>query len=272
MSEADINPVTGESRLDALAGEMSSSSMAPAVYAIDDPLSSVGAFGLGRPEPSAEPEVLDAVVVLDAVATEGETTAPAPAPAAARKKAARRPSGDVRDERAPPKKRRPPAAAPAPAPALGALGGLDAVMKLAEAASSCLAGEDPGEEAAELLEEELADAEPPPPPPVNTAYRAKLPSLEAMRAAGYLESAQSMTKLWAWVKEHDPGDAVWPTPVATAEEALRFNACGWPDEKTTPEEWLAMLSYWTALREQMITGASRARRKQVTAAFEGFGR
>ena len=49
MSEADINPVTGESRLDALAGEMSSSSMAPAVYAIDDPLSSVGAFGLGRP-------------------------------------------------------------------------------------------------------------------------------------------------------------------------------------------------------------------------------
>ena len=27
-----------------------------------------------------------------------------------------------------------------------------------------------------------------------------------------------------------------------------------------------------ALREQMITGASRARRKQVTAAFEGFGR
>ena len=236
MTEADINPVTGESRLDALAGEMSSSSMAPAVYAIDDPLSSVGAFGLGRPEPSAEPEVLDAVVVLDAVATEGETTAPAPAPA------------------------------------LGALGGLDAVMKLAEAASSCLAGEDPGEEAAELLEEELADAEPPPPPPVNTAYRAKLPSLEAMRAAGYLESAQSMTKLWAWVKEHDPGDAVWPTPVATAEEALRFNACGWPDEKTTPEEWLAMLSYWTALREQMITGASRARRKQVTAAFEGFGR
>ena len=141
-----------------------------------------------------------------------------------------------------------------------------------EAASSCLAGEDPVEEAAELLEEELADAEPPPPPPVNTAYRAKLPSLEAMRAAGYLESAQSMTKLWAWVKEHDPGDAVWPTPVATAEEALRFNACGWPDEKTTPEEWLAMLSYWTALREQMITGASRARRKQVTAAFEGFGR
>ena len=107
---------------------------------------------------------------------------------------------------------------------------------------------------------------------MNTAYRAKLPSLEAMRAAGYLESAQSMTKLWAWVKEHDPGDAVWPTPVATAEEALRFNACGWPDEKTTPEEWLAMLSYWTALREQMITGASRARRKQVTAAFEGFGR
>ena len=204
------------------------------------------------------------MVVLDAVATEGETRrrrrrrgrAQEGGAAAVRRRphGARRRSGGRR----PPRPRPRPRSAPS---------GLDAVMKLAEAASSCLAGEDPGEEAAELLEEELADAEPPPPPPVNTAYRAELPSLEAMRAAGYLE-ARSMTKLWAWVKG-DPGDAVWPTPVATAEEALRFNACDWPDEDNAGGVADALvLDSARADDHWRVAGAP----KRVTAAFEGFGR
>jgi len=91
--------------------------------------------------------------------------------------------------------------------------------------------------------------------------KAKLPPIAAMRAVGYLESSDTMQRLWAWAKEHQPQDGVWPTPVSHQEEALTFDACGWPSEHSTPEEWLQMLQYWTCLREQLIGGLPRRCRR-----------
>ena len=142
------------------------------------------------------------------------------------------------------------------------------------------------------------------------------PSIESMREAGYLESAAAMQSIWAWAKTHRPEDGVWPTPTSQAQEALTFDACGWPtvrcstldarptvtapvkplgdcthptgrtaswpllltthspapsaaspQQSSTASEWLAMLQYWTVLREQLIGGAPRARRNEVTASL-----
>ena len=54
------------------------------------------------------------------------------------------------------------------------------------------------------------------------------------------------------------------------QEALRFNAHGWPHAQTTPEEWITYLTYWTLLRDQMVFGASRAQRGEVDRAVSGF--
>ena len=60
-----------------------------------------------------------------------------------------------------------------------------------------------------------------------------------------------------------------PTPTCVDQEAMTFNACGWPAEHTTPAEWLPMLQYWTVLREQLINGAPRRARSTVTATLSG---
>mmetsp|Transcript_32260 Transcript_32260/g.53304 ORF Transcript_32260/g.53304 Transcript_32260/m.53304 type:complete len:215 (-) Transcript_32260:290-934(-) len=104
----------------------------------------------------------------------------------------------------------------------------------------------------------------------GNAHLVKLPPIEAMRAAGYQESKDAMKRLWAWAKQHEPRDAVWPTPVQGEQEALAFDACGWPTQTSTPEEWLAMLQYWTVLREQLIGGAPRRARKVVTKQLDAF--
>ena len=67
------------------------------------------------------------------------------------------------------------------------------------------------------------------------------PTYEGLRTAGYLETKDAFRRIWSWAKEHGPDDMVWPTPTAQAQEALRFDACGWPHESTTPEEWLGMI-------------------------------
>jgi len=105
-----------------------------------------------------------------------------------------------------------------------------------------------------------------------TGYGASvtLPKIEAMRAVGYLESQQTMKRVWAWAKSHSPDDSVWPTPVEQEQDGLRFNECGWPSEGSTPEDWLAMLQYWTVLREQLIGGAARSARKAVTSQLKEY--
>jgi len=96
---------------------------------------------------------------------------------------------------------------------------------------------------------------------------AKTLSIEAMREVGYLGTAQTLKATWAWAREQGLQGAVWPTPTAGAQEAVRFDACGWPTAESTPEEWLNMLSYWTALREQLVGGASRSQRNAVERAY-----
>jgi hypothetical protein len=104
--------------------------------------------------------------------------------------------------------------------------------------------------------------------------KANLPSLEEMQAAGYMGTASQMRSTWAWARDHvDNGTyQVWPTPTAGLQEALRFDAWGWPHAESTCEEWINMLTYWTAMREQMISGASRSQRAAVDDAFAGYSK
>ena len=67
------------------------------------------------------------------------------------------------------------------------------------------------------------------------------PTYEGLRTAGYLETEDTLRRIWSWAKLHNADEMVWPTPTAQAQEALRFDACGWPSESTTPEEWLGMI-------------------------------
>lgn len=102
--------------------------------------------------------------------------------------------------------------------------------------------------------------------------RVVLPSLEDMQAAGYQGSGAVMRSTWAWAKEGagpSLNGLVWPTPTAGESEPLSFDACGWPDANTTCEEWINMLTYWQALREQLVSGASRSQRNAVDRAFAG---
>jgi len=92
---------------------------------------------------------------------------------------------------------------------------------------------------------------------------ASAPHLHRRREAGYLETDDTVRRLWAWVKSHEPDDMVWPTPTAGAQEPLRFDACGWPAEHSTAEAWLSMIQYWTVLREQLIVGAPRRSRNSA---------
>lgn len=131
--------------------------------------------------------------------------------------------------------------------------------------------------------EAAADEEEPEEPPLELVHsatltekqlgKATLPPIEQMRAAGYQGNAASMRDTWAWAKDGagpSRDGLVWPTPGCAAAEAVRYDVFGWPGAKTTCEEWLSMLSFWTALREQMVCGASRAGRKAVDQAFSGF--
>jgi hypothetical protein len=82
-----------------------------------------------------------------------------------------------------------------------------------------------------------------------------------------------MRTTWAWAKEGagpSRDGLIWPTPTSGYTDPLRFDAFGWPGSATTCEEWISMLSYWTALREQMVSGASRAQRNNVDRAMAGF--
>ena len=40
------------------------------------------------------------------------------------------------------------------------------------------------------------------------------PPISVLREAGYLETDDTVRRLWAWVKSHEPDDLVWPTPTA----------------------------------------------------------
>jgi len=91
-----------------------------------------------------------------------------------------------------------------------------------------------------------------------------------MRKAGYLGEERELKAVWAWVRDQGDG-AVWPTPTAGPQEAVRFDACGWPNENSSPEEWITYLTYWTVLREQLVGGASRAQRRAASSALAGFG-
>ena len=107
-------------------------------------------------------------------------------------------------------------------------------------------------------EEALSDL--PPAPSVKHYWRGGLPSIAAMRKAGYLGDERELKTVWAWVRDQGDG-AVWPTPTAGVQEAVRFDSCGWPSDNSTPEEWVTYLTFWTALREQLVGGASRAQRR-----------
>ena len=136
------------------------------------------------------------------------------------------------------------------------------------------------EAAAAGNDDAAADAELPPPPsifyvPPGPAGKPTLPSIEDMHAAGYEGSIKSLRATWQWAKETagpNRDNMIWPTPTSTPQDALRFDAYGWPIANTTAEEWLNMLSYWTALRDQMMFGAARSQRNEVDAQMSGFGR
>ena len=114
------------------------------------------------------------------------------------------------------------------------------------------------------------DTEPPEPeqiaPPVKKGP-AKLPTIDAMQAAGYQGSAGALRGTWSWAKEFGKDHVVWPTPTSGFQEALRFDQHGWPHAETTPEEWVTLIGYWTVLREQMACGASRTQRGAMDSAF-----
>jgi hypothetical protein len=100
-------------------------------------------------------------------------------------------------------------------------------------------------------------------------YRGPPPTMRDMRAAGYLGSEQELKSIWAWARDSEQ-ESVWPTPVAGMQEAVRFDACGWPTPTSTADEWITCVSFWTALREQLVGGASRSQRRAVTSTFAGF--
>jgi len=116
-------------------------------------------------------------------------------------------------------------------------------------------------------EPEAVEAPPPPKPPPGPA---KLPAIEDMHAAGYQGSLQAMRATWSWAKDFGRDHVVWPTPTSGMQEALRFDAHGWPHSQTTPAEWIDMLTYWSVLREQMACGASRTQRNAVDLAYRQF--
>lgn len=117
---------------------------------------------------------------------------------------------------------------------------------------------------------EEAEESAPPVPRVPNFYRGACPSISLMRKAGYLGDERELKSVWDWVR--DQGDnEVWPTPTAGAQEAVRFDACGWPNEKSTPDDWIPLLSYWTALREQLVGGASRAQRRAASKTMSSLG-
>merc|ERR1711964_121587 len=86
------------------------------------------------------------------------------------------------------------------------------------------------------------------------------PSIEELRAVGYLETSETYRQVFSWAKQYGRDDVFWPTPTAHVQEALRMDTCGWPSDDTTAEQWLSIIQYWTVLREQLITGAPRRSR------------
>ena len=122
-----------------------------------------------------------------------------------------------------------------------------------------------GDEADHIASASSMDTAAPEPeiaPPVKKGP-AKLPSIEAMQAAGYQGSSGQLRGVWAWAKDFGKDHVVWPTPTSGLQEALRFDQHGWPHAETTPEEWITLIDYWTVLREQMACGASRTQRNAV---------
>ena len=139
-------------------------------------------------------------------------------------------------------------------------------------AAAADAAEKPNTEAAPAVEEEEEAAEEPPlpPPPKPPPGPAKLPTIEVMQGAGYQGSAAQMRGTWQWAKDFGRDHVVWPTPTSGLQEALRFDAHGWPHSQTTPAEWIDMLTYWSVLREQMVCGASRSGRNAAESQLNAF--
>jgi len=124
--------------------------------------------------------------------------------------------------------------------------------------------------AAAVEEDDAIESEPPAIERVPTFFRGNPPPIAAMRKAGYLGDERELKAVWGWVRDQGDG-AVWPTPIAGAQEAVRFDACGWPNENSTPEEWVPLLTFWTALREQLVGGASRAQRRSASSQLAQYG-
>jgi len=101
-------------------------------------------------------------------------------------------------------------------------------------------------------------------------YRGSAPPIRAMRKAGYLGNEEELKNIWAWARSNDPHSSVWPTPISGVQEAVRFDTAGWPSEKSSCEEWITCVTFWTALREQLVGGASRSQRRAVTNQFAQF--
>ena len=93
--------------------------------------------------------------------------------------------------------------------------------------------------------------------------------MSVMRSAGYLGSEQELKQIWAWARDQEQ-EVVWPTPVDGVQEAVRFDACGWPTATSSADEWITCVSYWTALREQLVGGASRAQRRAASSTLASF--
>ena len=106
--------------------------------------------------------------------------------------------------------------------------------------------------------------------PAGSTWSCKLPPIEMMQEQGFQSSLQALRGTWAWARDFGKDHVVWPTPTSSAQDAMRFDACGWPCSVTTPAQWMDMFSYWSVLREQMACGASRTQRNAVDNMFSDF--
>jgi len=100
--------------------------------------------------------------------------------------------------------------------------------------------------------------------------KVRVPRIEDLRNAGYLDSAEASREAWDWARAHDPNEEVWPTPINGVQEGVVFNQSGWPDDSTTASEWVGMLTFWTALRMQLVGGAPRRARNSVSKLFSTY--
>ena len=103
----------------------------------------------------------------------------------------------------------PPEAPPAPKPKA------EATVKAASTAvgAKAVAAPAASKQAASGEKERRKELKDLPPPPISE-----------LRAAGWAAPDDTVRRVWAWAKEHDPDDLVWPCPTAGTQDPLRFDA------------------------------------------------